>query len=311
MLNRKIYTTDVKQSSTYSRSHGYQVVTCRFKGIMRRDTYRELNESIADPNCSLSVIYNYPPHNTTFYADENVSILPVKQPEWSFNGTHKINIYTNIAYPVDNNKPPQKDEWIFNGTHKVNLMTKEAYLVVPERQVQQEWIFNGTHKINTFTKQSYRIDSVASLPPRDQWVFNGTHKVNLVTNEAYTYESSEPPTNEWIFNGTHKVNKWTNEAHVVPGNKKEHPTLQPDFTEYPDVFAFNGTHNVNYRTKEAYMFQLNIFDPHHRSLLTKITGRIKTQLLLNLNLIFKHQRYQKRFKQIHLTKIICLAKLHR
>jgi hypothetical protein len=89
------------------------------------------------------------------------------QPEWTFNGTHKINTYTKKAYPVDSTPTPQsKDEWIFNGTHKVNLLTKEASPVEPERSVQQEWIFNGTHKTNTYTKKSYPLTALRHCNPK-------------------------------------------------------------------------------------------------------------------------------------------------
>lgn len=247
LLNRKTYSTDVKPSSTTPRT-GYQVVNCRFKGVIRTDTYKDLYEPISDPSCNLKVIYSKSPNYTAFYVDEKVSILPVKQPEWSFNGTHNINTYTNVAYPVDNIKPPPpKEEWIFNGTHKVNLLTKETYPKEPEKPlpIQEEWIFNGTHRVNTYTKKAYPVDSVAPPPPKDEWIWNGTHKVNMITKESYPKEPEKPlpVKEEWIFNGTHKVNTYTKQAYPVD-------TIAPPPPK--DEWIFNGTHKVNLRTNEAY-----------------------------------------------------------
>lgn len=248
LLNRKSYSTDVKPSSTTPRV-GYQVVNCRFKGVIRADTYKELYEPISEPTCNLKVIYNHPSKYTTFYADEKVSILPVKQPEWYFNGTHRINTFTNATYLVDNGKLQlPKEEWIFNGTHKVNLLTKESYPKEPERALPPvpEWIYNGTHKINTYTKKVYSMDPLPVQQPKDEWTFNGTHKVNLMTKEAYPTEPerSLPVQQEWIFNGTHKINTYTKKSYPVDSIAS--PPLPKD------QWIYNGTHKVNLQTNEAY-----------------------------------------------------------
>ena len=260
LLNRKTYSTGVKPSSMNPIT-GYQVVTCRFKGIMRQDTYKELFMPLEEPNCNLTVIYSNSPNYTTFYADEKVSILPVRQPEWSFNGTHNINIYTNVAYPVDTMKQPSpKEEWIFNGTHKVNLLTKEAYPKEPEKQTQPEWTFNGTHRINTYTKKAYPVDSTLSPQPKDEWIFNGTHKLNLLTKEAYPVEPERPLQEEWIFNGTHKTNTYTKKSYPIDSVAPPQPK---------DQWIFNGTHKVNLLTKEAYTSEYENSQPPKKDWVNK------------------------------------------
>jgi len=228
-----------------ANTNGHQVVTWySADGFIKSDTYKELKEPIYDISFNVAEIYNGGNNFTSLY--KNVTYE--RQPEWNYNGTHLVNIFTKVAHPVPSPVKAVLVGNVYNNiTHQTDFISQKTYPVRGQRYYQTlTWYFNGLIRTDTlYDLEEPIVDPVFDVKTIYYKEPNSTYIYKNDSRNSYNVPPTYVPPEQvgWMFNKTHIINNMARLAY---------PVYNPVVAKLTMNYFFNATHKIDLLNGKTY-----------------------------------------------------------